>query len=24
MLLGFDDNGPKIFKLYPESVKEES
>ena len=23
MLLGYDDNGPKIFRLYPESVKEE-
>jgi len=23
MLLGYDDDGPKIFKLYPESVKEE-
>ena len=23
MLLGFDDDGPKILKLYPESVKEE-
>ena len=22
MLLGYDDNGPKIFRLYPESVKE--
>lgn len=24
MLLGYDDEGPKIFKLYPESVKEEA
>lgn len=24
MLLGYDDNGPKIFRLYPESVKEEA
>ena len=24
MLLGYDDDGPKIFKLYPESIKEES
>lgn len=24
MLLGYDDDGPKIFKLYPESVKEEA
>ena len=22
MLLGYDDEGPKIFKLYPESIKE--
>ena len=24
MLLGYDDDGPKIFKLYPESIKEEA
>lgn len=24
MLLGYDDEGPKIFKLYPESIKEEA
>ena len=24
MLLGYDDEGPKIFKLYPESIREEA
>ena len=24
MLLGYDDDGPKIFKLYPESIKEDA
>jgi len=24
MLLGYDEEGPKIFRLYPESIKEES
>ena len=24
MLLGYDDEGPKIFKLYPESIKEDA